>query len=237
MMHHAVARFYAVILMSLISAFVGGCDKHAEDKRAIQAVIDVHAKANEGKDGQTVLSILTDSTFEYNQRLLKLALDGSKAEIARLSAWDRLMVARIRAKTKRAQVEKMSGREFTAYMTSQGWFSWGENPSDVEGIELTDFKFAPPDTAYARPRTGESEIGFVGLRSYRREKKSPFKYTFIRQSDGWKYDETSSYEHWSSEIEEMAAMNRSDVDGLIVEMITEETEKKQTRAIFEKPMR
>lgn len=235
---HAIARLCAVLVLVMTPAFVGGCDKHAEDKKAIQAVIDIHARANEGKDGNTIATILSDNTFQHYERVLRLALDGTKAEVAALQASDRLEVGRIRVRGKRSVLEKMTGKQYAVWATNQGWYSFGDGSAEgVEGIELTDFKFAPPDTAYARPRTGETEMGMVGLRMRRKEKKSPFKYTFIKQADGWKYDETSAYEHWSSELDEIAAANRMDTDGLIIELLTEETGKKVPRSIFEKPMR
>ncbi len=224
-----VAGWLVGALLSVVmAAGLWGCDAHAADKQALQALIDTHAKANEAKDGATIARILSQNTFDHYERNLKLALDGTKAEVYAASASDRMEIARIRMLMNRRQIEKMTGKEYAVYSTSQGWYSFGFDPGEVLGVDLTNFKFAGKDTAYAQPRGG------------RRNKALPHRYTFIKEGGSggdWKYDETSSYEHWSQELEEDARRSNREINLFILELVAEDTGKPVNKSLFDRPMR
>lgn len=99
-------------------------------------------------------------------------------------------------------------------------------------MDLTNFKFAGKDTAYAQPRGG------------RRNKALPHRYTFIKEAGtaggsagDWKYDETSSYDHWSSELEEEARLARRETNLYILELVAAEVGKDANKSLFDRPMR
>ncbi len=213
-----------LVLLALSSALVA-CDSRSKDKQTLQALVDTHAKANEAKDGATMARILSTNTFDHYARNIKLALDGSQSEIHAATVVDRIEVARMRSRMTRKQLAKMSGKDYLIFATSEGWYSFGVGAEDVTGVDLTNFKFAGADTAYAQPRGG------------RRNKALPHRYTFIKEGADWKYDETSSYDHWSSEIEEDARRSNTEVNMYICSMVGAETGKQVPRTIFDKPMR
>lgn len=221
-----VRPWLTLALIACLSSLCGwGCDQHAEDKEAIQLVVDSHAKAYSARDGAAVVKLMSRNTFDHYERLLRLALEGSRSQIVDLRAWDRLEVIRMRVRSTRKILKDMDGRKYAQYSCKEGWFDYGDDPEDVLGTELTNFKFAPPDTAYAQPRGG------------RRNRALPFRYTFIKEPDGWKYDEISSYDHWSAELEQEARSARRDTTEFLIEMIADETGKKVQKDILDRPMR
>lgn len=229
MRHFSLLRVVGCLAWALLSVIVltgmWGCDAHAADKQALQALINTHAKANEAKDGATIARILSQNTFDHYERNLKLALDGTKSEILAASVVDRVEVAMIRAALPRKLAEKMTGKEYAIHSTKQGWYSFDRDPEEVSGVLLTNYKFAGRDTAYAQP---------VGART---RKALPYRYTFIKEGEDWKFDETSSYEYWSAWLEQEARLAGRDVNVYIIEYISERLGKNVSSSLFDRPMR
>jgi hypothetical protein len=230
-LRHPLLRLCLILSLFCLFGPLAACDPHADDKVAIQSVIDQHAKADAARDGEGLAKLLSRNTFEHYERLMRIALTGTRSDITGLQAADQLEVVRIRVRGKKSQIEKMNGREYAVFATKEGWYDFGEDPNFVEGEELTNFKFAPPDTAYAQPK------GFVRSGFRTREKALPFRYTFIHEPDGWKFDETSSYEHWSVLMEQEARSSGMSLADFILTTVSEEADKTVPKDIFDRPMR
>lgn len=125
-----------------------GCDKHAEDKAAIRAVWDGLSMAHNARDGRTIVESMTFATFPYYDRLVKLAVSGTRQDIERLTLVERYQVIEMRHRTDAKTLEGMSGRDFLIYSTKEGW---RVDEEDVEGdwLQLGEIII---DSDYARAR-------------------------------------------------------------------------------------
>src|SRR3954465_10187855 len=92
----------AALFLVFSCALIAGCDARAADKEEIQQVYEDFNDCNNNRNGDSIVSYFTKESFEHNERMLKVGLDGSPEEVRAMPLNDRLEVLRMRLQATRA---------------------------------------------------------------------------------------------------------------------------------------
>src|SRR5262245_49745453 len=88
-----IARYVLPALMALSTLFVvPACDQGGAEREAVR---DVMEKYYNSDDGATIVTLVTNSTLKWYDRMLALGRDGTAQQIANLSPtekWEILML-------------------------------------------------------------------------------------------------------------------------------------------------
>lgn len=160
---------------------------------------------NNTKNGKAILGVFTGETFEGYERVIKVALDGTKDEVSALGPSDRMEVLRIRTRAKRAEVEKLNGRQYCEFATSRGWYVRPLSDRTEDTLRRITIN---GDTATADLHS-DGEPTRVKLR-------------FVRQDGAWRFDEPDAFKQWDREWIELAREEGITVNDLILEELATE---------------
>jgi hypothetical protein len=133
--------------------FVGGCGDSAtnSERQEITRVWNRYREALVARDGAAAAALMTESTFKFYDRQLRLALFADKQELGRADTLDRFAVLLYRARLSPEQLEKMDGQQLFHMAVDSGWVG-----SDLN-IEVKVNRVAG-DTAHVHFVKDEKEI-------------------------------------------------------------------------------
>lgn len=214
-----LTRSLSLVLLVFVMLFAGGCDPHAEDKRQIQKVSDDLDFYNNTRNGAQVVNLFTAETFEHYDRLIKLGLDGTPQQVRSLPPLDKMEVLRMRMRSTRSELSKMTGRQYAEYATSAGWYQ--TPPEDQVQIRLIRFRFSGNNA------TAEAQLD---------RWKTGARMRFEKQDGVWKMDEPSSMAAWDAVYRDLAADEGMTVDEFLFEWLEDEIGRPVPESVWQ-PMR
>lgn len=189
-MSNYLSRVAALLALALLMLLAGSCaDPQAQEKAAIRQLMrDYHAAAQDQK-GEWAVSLVTPASLTHYTEVVKLALDGTEAQVRTRTAFDRTEIILIRTLAKRKDIKGMDGRAYQKWATEQGWYvsdedlysDWTEGMSDIR-IDSSG------DAAWCYIREGR--------------KPTRFMLRFAKVNGKWLFDETSVHEyfnHWTAQ--------------------------------------
>lgn len=143
-----------------------------------------------GGDGETAASLYARPTLEYYDRLVKLAREAKRDEIAKLTPLERYEIIRLRHRSTLAEMKPLDGRGYIKLAVNKGWWKGNDEYVDEE-TQLADIKV-----------TGSSAWVDLGLDSSRvnglsRILNAPDRKRYLRlykEDEVWKVDTTSMHE-------------------------------------------
>ncbi|MFM9996355.1 MAG: hypothetical protein ACKVU4_11205 [Phycisphaerales bacterium] len=113
-------RLFAALLLAWALAFAPGCDAAvAED---IELTLTDMRSAADRQDGEAFVNLLAPESFDYYERVRKLALDASYARIDALTITEKLDILVMRNRCTRKQLEPLDGRGWVVYAIGEGWY-------------------------------------------------------------------------------------------------------------------
>lgn len=196
------ARFGLAAVLMLVAAV--GCDAQAEDKEAIRASWETIDEANKSSNGEVAAAHFTSGSLARYPRLIKLALDGKKAELDKLDAWDLSEVLRMRTLSTRKDLEGLDGRAYVVYATSKGWYSWGDGPpEECRGIRIA----------------GDSAVVYF----YSEGEQTGESGRFEREDGVWKFDEESWRPTFNGYVREAAMEEGVTMPEFLISLIEEQS--------------
>jgi hypothetical protein len=206
-------------LLLILLLALPACDEFAEDKAEINAVFASLHRCNDAGDGDGIVQVLSEESFAAYEPVLRIALDGSREEVEALKATDRLEVLRIRARSKRSDIEKLSGREYCRFATSRGWYVTPPNEQTVDTLRGLVVRGPTATAMYV----ADGEVTGVTLR-------------FVKENGAWRYDEPDAMKQWSRLTAEVARERGITVNELLLEYLEEELGKPPPASVW-KPMK
>lgn len=196
----------------------GGCDTRATDKEDMEVLIQTLDSCNNSSDGNGILGIFTQSTWDHNDALIKLALEGTEAEVKALHMADRMEVLRMRLRSNRAELSKLKGMEYTRFATSRGWYVLPRE--DRALATLTKFKFSPDGNEAWANLVHDGE-------------PSNTRIHFIKEGGQWRYDEPDAMKSYSADYQFAARAERVPENRFIFNMLEQETGKDVPETIWQ----
>lgn len=203
----------------LLGAAAGCEDEHAAEKEAILTCLRQLDEANQDCDGAAAVALMSQRGLDEYTRLVKIALDGSKTDVQSLSPLEMMQVIEMRHRIPLRQLEKMDGRAYQEFATSDCWYTGAEGSYEDSVGEI----FVSGDTAYA------DVLDFDG-------NKSGVQGHFEREDGVWKVNEFSFHRVWDEELTKLAAENNVTIPEMVVLFEEWDTGKKIRKSIWE-PMR
>lgn len=189
------------VLLTLAALLLPACEdsSSAAEKEAILDCLRQLDEANAACDGAGAVAVMSQRGLDEYTRLVRLALDGSKSDVQSLSPLEMWQVIEMRHRIPLRELEKMDGRAYQEYATSQCWYSEGEGEWE-DGIGEI---YVSGDTAYAEV------LDFDG-------KKTGVQGHFEREDGVWKVNEFSFQRVWDDELRKLAAENNISVPDMVV---------------------
>ncbi len=196
-----------------------GCDKHQADKEAIRDVFSQYGAARQAKNGVHAASLVTANTLEYFRNLVKVGLDGKKADIAKLCAADRSEIVMMRNRATRSQLKNLDGKGYIVFAYTQGWY---ENDG-IDALELGKITVSDScDRASAQVTFQGEMVGYFVV--------------FVKEGEAWKLDETSIFPLFSNSWAVAAAEAGITEDQVILQEEEQRTGKPVSPTVWD-PMR
>jgi hypothetical protein len=216
MRNHILA---AVLAAGVVLGFVAGAraGDREKDKERMQQLWKELERCNNERDGDKVVAVFSKESFKNNERIVKLALDGTKEQVKAAGPHTRVEVFRIRMLAKRADVEKLNGRGYVRWATSQGWYV---TPADERTAQtLDDFRFNAAGTEATARLVEDGDPTEIRLR-------------FVKEEAGWKYDEAHSYGEYDRVLRKIAKEEKMTEDDVVEEVLETETGKKVPESVW-----
>lgn len=228
-MFHLARRFFLLaLLLAAVASFVG-CDKQkSADQEAIRKLWDEWHRVNTQRDGVAAINVYSSDTFDYYARVVKLAMDAKQEEIFKEDFVTIREILRMRCRATRKQLQRLDGRAYTAFATSQGWYASDGDPMVLKDIRIAgDFATAvmydPEALKEYRADQLSSALSRRRSRRNRAEKPPEYPVGFVREGGFWKLDEKTLYPTWNewfAEERKFAGINMRD---FLMEIEREET--------------
>lgn len=216
----------AVVFLGLALPGLTGCDKHAEDKAAVRLVWEQMENAYQMRDGVAAVSLMTARSFPYYERLMRIAVGGTRDEIRALTAIERMGVLMMRHRAGAVDMANLGGdgRGYVRMSTQNGWWE----SEDRDWIRLGEVVI---DSDYARARVIEDGV------------KTGYWYQFVREDDSgqpspngiWKLDDPESDVFLNAMIARQAQAEGMSEDDFLIAWEEEDTGSVVRRDIWDKP--
>lgn len=130
----------AAILMLLFCFVAPGCGDAAAEQDDRDA-FDAYQAAKNAHNVDGMIALIDPENLKHDDYLVQVARAGSKGDIMRLSAYDRLQVTMLRAAFKADELKNLNGRKLLAVSVEQDWDEVGEAD---EQVSLGDVTIKPP---------------------------------------------------------------------------------------------
>lgn len=171
----ALAMFVSLVLIVVPS----GCDKDvAMEVRTVYEDVDAATKS---RDSATLLRLIDPKNVETADRLMELARTAPRESLLRLSAIDRLEIAKIRNRLTRDQLKSFDGRAWITHSCEQGWMAG--NPGGAV-LSLGKITYSAP-RAYAKVLADGEE--------------TPIRLEFVKMDGQWLMD-MDGMDDWLSQF-------------------------------------
>ncbi len=217
------SRLAIASFMCVLSIFLQGCDKHAQDRAAIGMVVERLVSASESGDGKTYADLIAADNLEYDSRTLKMALSGKKADILALPFSQRYEILLVRLLGNRKELKELDGKGYVAWAVTNGLYEYMPGPNaDLETGGLT-FR---GDEAYCDlviKSERRVRLGRRGSTTITEEKPTPYTLRFALENGQWKFDRTTFTQALNIQIQ--TEINQAGVqeDNVLIGMLREST--------------
>lgn len=178
---------------------LGGCDEHASDKEAIVESFYKLTESAAASDGKEFVKWLSPNTFEYYQKVIKIALDAKKEDVERLAPFEKYDVFELRGKASRAVISKLDAKTVLELACDDGWFSQAQ----PHMIKLSNWRFYEGE-AYAQPSSFFYRI------------RPGTWMRFVRHEGRWTFDFESLKSNYDHMVEQEAQRDRISPDYAIM---------------------
>lgn len=177
--------FRIVILMLAALLALPGCeDPNAEEVAAIRASLRKLDEANRNCDGAAAVAVMSSRGLAEYDRVVRLALDATAAEVHELLPGEMWHVIQLRHRLTRRELEAMDGRAYQEYATGNCWYSFDDDEGSYD--ESIGAIHVSGDTAY-------------GDILDERGRKSGVQAHFEREDGVWKLNEFS-FDRYNDEV-------------------------------------
>jgi hypothetical protein len=163
-------RYYFGLLF--LGLFCSGCN-YKSDLACVQETFDGYKKAILANDSAGAVKWVSQSTLDQYQKYVDLAKHAKREELKSLSLVDKLIVFRIKLQIPDDQWKDMTGKKVFIYAVNHDWIG-------KQGVRMT------------RIRDIDVSGSEGSAQAVIREMRTPFRYHFVKEDDGWKFDLTSS---------------------------------------------
>lgn len=201
------SRAWVLGLVAILMLLPGACaDPQAQEKAAIRQLMRDYNTAGQERNGEWCVSMMSPDTLAHYTDLVKLALDGTEAQVRKRTAFDRHEVLLARTLATRKDLRGKDGRAYQVWAVGQGWYVTDEDLYDEWTDGLADISIDSAGTA-----------AWCYIREGRQ--KTRFTLRFVKVNGKWLFDEPSIYEyfdHWTAN--EARAMGVSQ-DQLLADLI------------------
>ncbi|QQS08386.1 MAG: hypothetical protein IPK69_10350 [Phycisphaerales bacterium] len=185
-----------IILALVLLVALPGCDD--PNAKSVRTAFNASLNAT----GEEVLNFYSKATFEQIERLAKIALKASRAEVQRLKPSDRLAVLQLRAQFNTTQLTKLSGRQLIAELGDTVWWADDEFPPRVTKVRATD-EWANMDLEYR----------------FSRRQKAKVTIRWVFEDNEWRVDDASMAAYQDRLVENFASDLGKSVDEAILYLI------------------
>ena len=245
----------ALLLCGMIAGVfvsaLAGCDQTAADKKLIQVAWDRMKAACEGRDGQAALKVYNQATFEHYGKVVKLGVDGDYGAVLTQPPTTVAEILAMRTDATRGMLEKLDGKGYVALAVDRGWWEESLDGLSIKNVKVAgDFATATMhypelEKAYRAQRFERSLLpggGSFGSRrlgvrvrasGQRMEKPPEYAVKFVKEADGWKFDELSMLPHWDREINDECNAARMAMRDYMMEMYARDDEDKLPMSIWQ----
>lgn len=189
------------VLLTLTLALLPACEESggSEEEEAILACLRQLDEATTGCDGPGAVAVMSQRALDEYTNIVKIALDGTKADVQSLSPLEMLQVIQLRHRLTRQQLEQMDGRAYQEYATGECWYTGGQATWEESIGKI----YVSGDTAYAEVRGIDGEAS--GVQGH-----------FEREEGVWKVNQFSFMRVWDDELRRLAAQFNISVPDMIV---------------------
>jgi hypothetical protein len=170
MRRNALRRHYFGLLF--LGLLCSGCN-YKSDLACVQEAFDGYKKAILANDGAGAVKWVSQSTLDQYQKYVDLAKHAKQEELKSLSLIDKLVVFRIKLRIPDDQWKDLTGKKVFVYAVEHDWIG-------KQGVRVTRIRDID-----ASGSEGSAQVVI-------REMKTPFRYRFVKEDDGWKFDLASS---------------------------------------------
>lgn len=114
-------QLIALLLLLAVSLPLISCkpNPHAEE---MLAAWDAYSAAYDDADAETVVRHTTESSFSYYERMRRLALDGTREDLMKLSPSQFWEVAKARHRASRKELAKLDGKGYLTMAIRDRWY-------------------------------------------------------------------------------------------------------------------
>jgi hypothetical protein len=208
-------RSIAAGLFALIVILIQGCDGGAKDE--VKAVFEAYTAALRAKDGDAFLKLIDPENIKSYGYLVEVARSGDRLAVQRLTWTQKYDVTMLRNRFTVEELKKMDGAEYVRTCVNRGWF-FAED--DGERFSLGPVTLKPPRANAMLVVDGDS---------------TGYRFEFVEVEHQWLVNDECMEKWFNKEIEKLAALARVSEDTLILDLESDESGKKVTRDIWERP--
>ena len=219
----AISRWALIPLVSLLTLFLQGCDKHAQDRAAIHHVIEKVITARDERNGEAYSQLIAADNLDYYARTLKIALSGKKADITALPFHQRYEILLVRLLGTKKELKALDGKGYVAWAVSNGLYEY--MPSPNADLNIGDLTFRQ-DEAYCDlvvKTERKVRLHRRGSTTITEEKPTPYTLRFSLEGGQWKFDENTFNKALDIQIQTEINQAGVDEDKVLIGMLKENT--------------
>ncbi|MDR4497030.1 MAG: hypothetical protein MRK02_03755 [Candidatus Scalindua sp.] len=169
-MNHRMTALILFICL-LHSSCTNETTQQPVENSGVKSVFDSYKNSILKQDGSKAVKYVSLSTIEYYGQMMDAALTGKEEEVKKLSTIDKMMVLLLRHRIDPKLLANMTADELFVYTVDNSWIKDSVINSDIGEINESNDKATAEFINYG--------------------KKTPLKYTFMRENGQWKLDLTA----------------------------------------------
>lgn len=162
-----------ITLLCVLAIVQSGCNEApSQEVTFVRDCFDGYKQAILDQNGDAAVAFVDLNTLGYYEKMRKLALDGSSADVRKLSTIDKIMVLMLRQLVPVRELSAMTAESLFVYAVDKGWVGKESVINNALGdIEVSGSSATGVHISEGRP--------------------SPFKWNFQNENGKWKIDITS----------------------------------------------
>jgi hypothetical protein len=213
-----------LVLLALLGA-APGAPQASADETAVREVFARYKAALIAGDGAAAQALVDAATLDTFDRLRRLALEGTEAEVHGLSFVERLLVVSMRHALDRESIETMDLAALIETAVGEGWIS----PQTLAQLDIGAVT-VDGDQAWAEARSGLQPAPSAGG-----EGEVELAYRFVREGGAWRFRFASLIETLDALVAELTAALGADEDQLIFMLVESFSGRQVLPEVWERP--
>ncbi len=219
--------------LGVVIAALGGCE-HSADKSEIRRVFLEYQRCIDSGDGTALLPLLTEASFERNDRALALSTTARKADLLAMEPVEIVSVLAIRTKLTRKDLKDLTGRQLTERSVNEQWFASNDFMLILEDFQW--WKDGENEEAKARvtmlvPR--ERYRRYQGRVTVMTEVSTDMWVRFVKTNGAWLLDGPTVDATRNRWFKETAAKERVSIETLLVSWLTDQLGEKLPENVWQ----